>query len=126
VQVFCEGASVAVANERTVWSPKPRTCMNQGVMPDSSIVQRTYLESGVAPPAPDHAPPDSTVPNSMATSPPTMPAVWKPTRLRVATSRPAFSAAMKLAAGMLGTPVSSNDAARAQASAAFCSSVLVR
>ena len=50
---------------------------------------------------------------------------WKPTRLRVATSMPALCALSEVRAGMAGAPVSSYDAASAQASAAFCSSVLL-
>ena len=43
-QLLWAGASVAVASALTVCAPKPSTCMNQGMIPVSAIVQRTYLE----------------------------------------------------------------------------------
>ena len=68
-QLRCDGASAAVASAATLWSPKPSSCMNHGVMPLRWIVQRTYLASPPGPlPALSHAPPLRALLNSTVTS----------------------------------------------------------
>ena len=83
----------AVAAARTACAPKPSTCMNHGVMPARSRVQRTRRASAGAPEASAHTPAaSSAVPKRTRIWASSTAADWKAWRLRRAMSRPRISA----------------------------------